>query len=108
MTQEDIIARFGEKTIADWKKEHAPRSLVVIVVEDKCAVLKPVGAMEVANFSMMVANPSHGLVEASKYLITELWLDGDNELTDDEEYFTAAMMQVQKAVEVKKSSSFKL
>ncbi|MDR2472145.1 MAG: hypothetical protein LBD53_01095 [Tannerella sp.] len=85
-----------------WEKQFAPRPLPVIQVEGKYAVLRPITAKEVSQFSMSVA-AGNGLDDACRYLMEELWLGGDNELRDDEEYFIAAMLQVQRIMEVKKS-----
>ena len=99
--------RFGAK-FTEWKNQYAPRQLNVVVVEEKLAVLRPIGASEVATFSMMVANPEMGLDKATDYLLNELWLDGDTELINDEDYFISAMLQLQNVVELKKSNFYRL
>lgn len=103
-----LIDRFGEEKVNQWRKEYAPRQLNIIVVEDKVAVLRPVGSQEVANFSMMVAEPDKGLDVASKYLLEELWIDGDTVLRDDEEYFISAMLQMQRIIDLKKSFFYRV
>jgi len=99
--------RFGAR-YQELKKQYAPRKLNVVVVEDKVALLRPIGAAEVSTFSMMTVNPDLGLDKASEYLINELWLDGDMEIVNDEEYFISAMLQLQNVVELKKSSFYKV
>lgn len=99
--------RFGAK-YQEWKKQYAPRKLNVIAVEDKVAILRPICAAEVSVFSMMVANPEMGLDKASNYLLNELWIDGDEELIGDEDYFISAMLQLQNVVELKKSNFYRL
>ncbi len=103
---EKLTARFGHK-LAEWKEQYAPRQLSVIEVEDKVAVLRPVGANEVATYTMTVAGDG-GLETASRYLLEELWLGGDDELRNDEEYFISAMLAVQQTIELKKSSFTRL
>jgi len=102
-----LTERFGTK-YGEWKKTYAPRQLNIIVVEDKLAVLRPIGASEVATFSMMIANPEMGLDKGTDYLLNELWLDGDTELQNDEDYFISAMLQLQNVVELKKSNFYRL
>lgn len=85
-----------------WEKQFAPRRLCAIQVEDKYAVLRPITSKEVSQFSMSIAG-GNGVDDACRYLLEELWLGGDNELRDDEEYFIGAMTQIQKVMEVKKS-----
>ena len=87
--ENQLTEKFGAK-YQDLKKQYAPRKLNVIKVEDKIALLRPVGAAEVSTFSMMTVNPEMGLDKASEYLISELWLDGDMEIVNDEEYFTCS------------------
>ena len=104
--KEKLTARFGAK-LDEWKKQYAPRQLSVIEVEDKVAVLRPVGAAEVSTYTMQVAGEG-GLETASRYLLEELWLGGDDELRNDEEYFISAMLAVQQTIELKKSNFTKL
>ncbi|MCC8146450.1 MAG: hypothetical protein LIO93_08455 [Bacteroidales bacterium] len=103
--EKKIKERFPD--LDKWRSMYAPRKLNLITVEDKIAVLRPVGAKEIGNFSMMVGN-GEGIDTAIRYMLEELWLGGDNELRDDEEYFISAMLEVQKIIEVKKSSFLKL
>lgn len=103
-----LIDRFGSESVEAWKNEYAPRKLNVIEVEGKIALLRPIGAEEVSQFSMMVANPEVGMKKASEYLLSELWIDGDNELQNDEEYFISAMMQLQNTIELKKSNFYRV
>lgn len=102
------VERFGAEKIAQWKSEYGKRPLSVITVADKVAVLRPITATELSQYSMMVASPSGGLDTASRYLLEELWIDGDNEIRDDEEYFMSAMLQLQNTIELKKSSFTRL
>lgn len=103
-----VVERFGAEKIAQWKSEYGKRPLSVITVADKVAVLRPITATELSQYSMMVASPGGGLDTASRYLLEELWIDGDNEIRDDEEYFMGAMLQLQNTIELKKSSFTRL
>jgi len=105
--ENQLADKFGAK-YQELKKQYAPRKLNVIKVEDKVALLRPVGAAEVSTFSMMTVNPEMGLDKASEYLLNELWLEGDDVIINDEEYFISAMLQLQNVVELKKSSFYKV
>jgi len=105
--ESQLNEKFGKK-YQEWKNQYSPRKLNVIKVEDKIALLRPIGAAEVSTFSMMTVNPEMGLDKASEFLLNELWLDGDNEIINDEEYFISAMLQLQNVVELKKSSFYKV
>lgn len=105
--EKQLNEKFGNK-YQEWKNQFSPRKLNLIKVEDKIALLRPIGAAEVSTFSMMTVNPEMGLDKASEFLLNELWLDGDNEIINDEEYFISAMLQLQNVVELKKSSFYKV
>ena len=108
MSAEDVlIKKYSAEKIASWRKQYAPRQLNVLVVEDAVAVLRPIGAKEISDYSMMVTSEDVGLEKASRYLIEELWIDGDRKILDDEEYFISAMLQSQRVIELKKSSFFR-
>ena len=90
-TNQLLEKRYGAK-LEEYKKQYAPRKLSVIVVEDKTAILRPVTAAEMGQYSLMIAGENGGLDTACRYLLESLWLDGDNCIRDDEEYFISAML----------------
>lgn len=100
--------KFGKERVDKWRKQFAPRKLNIIAVEDKIAVLRPVTAAAVSQYSLLVADKSQGLEAGARYLINDLWLDGDSEIQDDEDYFIAAMLQVQNSIQLKKSTFYNL
>lgn len=99
--------RFG-KSLEEFQSQYAPRKLNVIEVEDKIALLAPINANVIAGYSMALVDPEKGMTVATRYLLEELWLDGDNEIRDDEDYFIAAMLQVQNVIQTKNSRFTKL
>ena len=46
--------------------------------------------------------------KACSFVMSELWIDGDNEIRDEEEYFISAMLQVESVINLKKSTFYKL
>ena len=108
MSAESIVAeRFGADKVKQWRKEYGPRKLSVVVVGDLMAILMPIMADHVSQYSTIVAQ-GDGLDKGARYLLDALWIDGDKQMLDDEEYFISAMMQVQRLLEVKKSFVIKL
>lgn len=105
---ECLIERFGAEKVQEWQKAFAPRKLNVIEVDGAFAVLRPIGASEVASYSMSLVDPEKGMETATRFLLEELWLDGDDVIRDDEDYFINAMLQVQNVIEAKKSRFMKL
>lgn len=103
---EVLCKRFGKERVEEWQKEYAPRKLNVIEVEGKLAVLRPIRASEVANYSYLYL--TEGMDKACSFVMSELWIDGDNEIRDEEEYFISAMLQVESVINLKKSTFYKL
>lgn len=104
----DILKqRFG-KPLEEFRKQYAPRQLNIIEVEDKVAVLAPINATVIGNYSLALVDPEKGMEMATRYLLEELWLAGDNEIRDDQDYFIAAMLQVQNVIQTKNSRFTKL
>lgn len=89
-----------------WKSQYAPKQLMVIAVEDKLIVLKPMTPAVFSQYSMLLA--SDGMAEATRYALNELTLGGDAEVIDDDDYFMSAIMQFNAVVELKKGRASKL
>ena len=106
--QQVIEDRFGKDKIAELQAAFNGRKLNVIAVEDKMCLLRPINARELSSYSMMAMKGDDGLENAARYLLNELWIAGDVIIRDDEEYFMAAMLQVQNAIELKKSGFYRV
>lgn len=106
---EKILAeRFGKERMDDARKVSSPRKLNILEVDGKYAVLRPIGVKELSEYSMLAASPDKGLEIASRYLLSALWLFGDDEIRDDEELFMSAMLSLQNVIELKKSNFYKI
>ena len=99
--------RFGKVKIAEMRAAFPGRKLNVIVVEDKLCVLRPLTAKDLSSYSMLVMKGDEGLEQGARYLLDALWLGGDEEIRNDEDYFMAAMLQIQNSVELKKSDFYR-
>lgn len=97
--------KFGEK-LDVWKAQYAPKQLMVIAVEDKLIVLKPMTPAVLSQYSMLMA--SDGMAVATRCALNELTLGGDAEVIDDDDYFMSALMQFNSVVELKKGRASKL
>lgn len=107
---EKILAkRFGQEKVDELRKAYPGRKLNVIMVEDKVAVLRPVTARELSDFTITMADTEKGGLDvACRNLLDTLWIGGDEEIRDNEEYFMSSMIQIQNCVELKKSAFYKL
>ena len=101
-------AKFGKSKLDEVKALYNGRRINVIAVEDKVALLGPLTAKALGNYTRSVIDSDRGIDVASKELINELWIAGDDEIRDDEDYFISAMMELQNIIELKKSSFCKL
>lgn len=106
--QKILEDRFGKERVADLQAQFKGRKLNVIVVEDKICLLRPINARELSSYSMLAMKGDEGLENAARYLLDELWLDGDEEIRNDEEFFMSAMLQIQNAIELKKSAFYRV
>ena len=97
--------KFGEK-LDVWKAQYAPKQLMVIAVEDKMIVLKPITPAVFSQYSTLMARD--GMAEATRYALNEMTLGGDAEVIDDDDYFMSAIMQFNAVVELKKGRASKL
>lgn len=93
--------RFGKEKLDQLSKEFNGRKLCIIAVEDKIAVLKPLNAKELSDYTRTMM--SAGLDVAARQLLDALWLGGDECIRDDEDYFMAAMVELQNVIELKKA-----
>ena len=101
-----LAERFGIQKVQAWQRQYAPRKLSVIEVEDKVAVLRPITATEVSQYTMIYL--SDGIDKAASFLLNELWIEGDKELIDCDDYFIPAMFEVDKITSLKKSTFYKI
>lgn len=103
-----VEARFGKAKLAELRNLFHGRKLNAIVVDDKMALLAPLTSKALGNYTRLVVDPESGIDVAARALLNELWLAGDEEIREDEEYFISAMMELQNIIELKKSSFTKL
>lgn len=97
--------KFGDK-LDVWKAQYEPKQLMIIAVEEKMIVLKPLTPAVFSRYSMLMS--SEGMDVATRYALNEMTLGGDAELIDDDDYFISAMMQFNAVVELKKGRASKL
>jgi hypothetical protein len=102
-----LEVRFGKERVDAWKKQFAPRLLNVFVIEDKVAVLQPVTASAMATYGTAFAQ-GNGIDVATSRLMDELWLDGDDCMRNDDEYFAPLMLQMENAMVLKKSTFYRV
>lgn len=94
-----IKERFTEEQIAAWKKDFG--KIKRLQIGDKVIFVKPATSEHVANYTVGCA--TGGLNAGARYLLNELFIAGDNEIFDDEEYFKTAMLQCENLIDLKKS-----
>lgn len=98
-----VECRFGKEKITQLQEQFKGKKLNVIVVEDKVAILAPLTPRALSDYTRMCLDQDANMDTAAKMLIDSLWLGGDEEIRNDDEYFMSAMIQVQNLIELKKS-----
>ena len=101
-----FINRFGQDKIDAWKKQFGDRKLIALGCEGKFAALRPPTAEDLGEY--MTAIATNGMSKAVTMIMETLWLDGDYELIENEDYFIAVFLQVNNVLEGKKADFFRL
>lgn len=102
---EKAINRFSIEKLEEWKKMHSGRQLIILAVEEKMAVLRPVGVNEMSEYITTTVTTNTSV--ATTQLVNSLWLDGDNELLEDDDLFLAVYTQVAQILEARKADFFR-
>lgn len=92
-----------EAKIKDWKKKYG--EIFEITVEDKKAYLRKPDRKILAFAMTKIQTDPLGFAEV---LLNNCWLDGDEELKTNDDYFLAISSQLDKLVEVKTAEIKKL
>lgn len=93
--------KYTKEQLAGWKKKHG--ELFEITVDDKSCVLRKPNRKDLSYVSVASDN-----VKMCEVLMKQLWVDGDPEMQEDDNYFLAAMSQMEEVLKVKESKIKKL
>jgi hypothetical protein len=102
--------RYTEKKMAQWSNQHKGLWFLPILNEDgdkveKLAVLQPITRHILSYASTKIQD--EGLYEFLEAAMRECWVDGDNEILEDDNYFIPAANQFNKILEGKKAALLK-
>ena len=103
----NFTKEYQQEKLEQLKAQFNGRKLNIIVIEDKVAVLAPLSAKALSDYTRMVIDPKAGPEQATRLLLDQLWLGGVEEIRNDEDYFMSAMVEMQNLIELKKSTSGK-
>ena len=92
---------FKKEQIEAWKKEHG--EIFLFTVEDKSCILRKPTRMELS-FVSGVTDP----MQFTETLVKQLWLGGDKEMLDDDNYFLAISKNMDQVPKVKEAEVKKL
>lgn len=98
-------ARFGQEQVDKWKAQYNNREIIALGVEGKFAALRPPLAEDISDYLMAIGE--NGLNKAVAMIIETLWLDGDLELINEEDYYIAVFLQMNNILEGKKAAFFR-
>lgn len=93
--------KYTKEQLAAWKKKHG--ELFEITVGDKSCVLRKPNRKDLSYVSVASDN-----VKMCEVLMKQLWVDGDPEMQEDDNYFLAAMSQMEEVLKVKEAKIKKL
>lgn len=93
--------KFTKEQIKEWKAKHG--ELFEITVEDKSCILhRP------TRKDLSYASAAKDPIKMSEVMLNALWIDGDEEIKEDDSLFLAAIQKMQDILEVKEAEIKKL
>ena len=92
---------FKKEQIDAWKKEHG--EIFLFTVEDKSCILRKPTRVELS-FVSGITDP----MQFNETLLKQLWLAGDKEMQDDDDYFLAITKHLDQVFKVKEAEVKKL
>ena len=93
--------KFTKEQIKEWKAKHG--ELFEITVEDKSCILHRPTRKDLS-YASAVKDP----IKMSEVMLKALWVDGDEEIKEDDSLFLAAIQKMQEILEVKEAEIKKL
>ncbi len=98
-------AQVTPEMIEAWKKQH-PKGVHELTVDDKKGYIRNPNRNDMKY--AMSRLKGGGELDMAEALLEEMWLGGDQELLDDDDYFFGAVTQLQELIQVKSGSLKKL
>ena len=92
---------FTEDQIAEWKKKHG--IIYQIDVEDKSCILRKPNRKDLSYVSVQT-DP----MKLNESLMKQLWVAGDPEIQDDDNYFLAAVQKMEDVIKTAQARIKKL
>ncbi|MFT3750966.1 MAG: hypothetical protein QM768_21815 [Agriterribacter sp.] len=103
------IAKYGEETVIKLSNKHKGLFYLPVFDEedeiDKMAIFRPIDK-EVLNYASTKIE-SDGLYTFIETCMRECWLEGDQEILDDKDFFLPAANQFNKIIDGKKAALVK-
>ena len=101
--------RYGAGKLAQWRKENKGIWFLPMMDEDgnieALAIMKPINRHILSFASTKITD--EGLYSFLEQCMRETWLDGDDKILEDDDYFIPASMQFNKILEGKKANLLK-
>lgn len=91
-----------QEKIEGWKKQHG--DIYLIEVEDKACVVRKPNRKDLS-FAMLLKDDP---IKFNETLLNNLWVDGDEELKTNDDYFLAVSSQLGELLQIKEASLKKL
>lgn len=91
-----------QEKIEGWKKQHG--DVYLIEVEDKACVVRKPNRKDLS-FAMLLKDDP---IKFNETLLNNLWVDGDEELKTNDDYFLAVSSQLGELMQIKEATLKKL
>lgn len=105
-----VIEKFSVEKVNDWKKEYGDLFYLPVLDESESeieaiAVMRPITRHILSYASTKMADG--GLYDFLESAMRECWIDGDDKILEDDEYFIPAANSFNKIIDQKKSNFLK-
>jgi len=84
--------------VTQWKKQHGEDNIFMLDGGDKCAYVRKPDRKVISMASTMGEGDE---IRIAELIIDAIWIDGDAEMKEKDEYFLAARNQLNKMIELK-------
>ena len=98
---------YTQDQLEGWKKKFGDGNVFEVAVEDKKVILHNPSRRDIS-YAMAGSNQAKDSVKFSEILLNQCWIDGDEEIKENDDYFLAVVPVLGALAETKEAEIKKL
>ncbi|MBR4710979.1 MAG: hypothetical protein IKP10_03035 [Clostridia bacterium] len=98
---------YTQDQLEGWKKKFGDGNVFEVAVEDKKVILHKPSRRDIS-YAMAGSNQAKDSVKFSEILLNQCWIDGDEEIKENDDYFLAVVPVLGALAETKEAEIKKL